>query len=154
MAPINRITRQDVEHWGLFTNHGRNLLDYYQEIATKSAVYPGQGSALGLLYCALKLNGEAGELAEHVGKAMRDDALMFSVNAHSGEHGPNNLCATGQLTPERYALIVKEVGDQLWYLSSICNELGIRLSDAAGGNLAKLCDRGERDVLQGSGDER
>ena len=42
----------------------------------------------------------------------------------------------------------------LWYLSAICNELGIKLSNAAIGNLTKLSDRQVRDVLRGSGDER
>jgi len=43
-------------------------MDEYQIIASGSAIYPGRGTPLGLAYCALKLNGEAGELAEHVGQ--------------------------------------------------------------------------------------
>ena len=132
-GPINQITVYDLESFGL-----KPTLNNYQSIATKCAIYPGQGTPLGLAYCALKLNGEAGELAEHVGKAMRDDDLMRAE----------------MLTLERKALIVKEVGDVLWYLSAICNELGIIFSEAAETNLEKLQSRGERGKLQGSGDDR
>lgn len=140
MAPINRITSDDVKAFA-----ERPTLSAYQRAATKSAFYQGQGTALGLLSAALKLNGESGEIAEHVGKAMRDDALITSKGAD---------VTLGHLTKERHALIVKEVGDVLWYLSAICNELGVDLADAAYTNLCKLCDRGERDALQGSGDDR
>jgi NTP pyrophosphatase (non-canonical NTP hydrolase) len=58
------------------------------------------------------------------------------------------------MTDERRALIIKEIGDVLWYLSAACNELNISLSEAALTNLEKLCDRSERDALRGSGDER
>lgn len=113
-------------------------LDEYQRIATGTAIYPGQSTALGLAYVGLKMNGEAGEFAEHIGKAMRDDAFM----------------ETGVLTPERRALIIKELGDVLWYVSAGCRELGISLSEAATGNLVKLTDRQKRGTLRGSGDSR
>jgi len=140
---INRITREDVENFK-YRSHG---LDQYQHIATKSAIYPGQGTSLGLTYVALKMNGEAGEFAEHVGKAMRDDGLIKRIGMHTYEDGKS-------LTPERKTLLIKEIGDNLWYLSAACNELGISLSEAATVNLEKLCDRSERDALQGSGDNR
>ncbi len=143
--PINRITEDDLNSFGM-----NPWMDRYQMIATKSAIYPGQGTSLGLVYCALKLNGEAGELAEHVGKAMRDDGMLPVVQADGMlVVGLNNL-----LLSERHALLVKEVGDVLWYLSAICNELRISLADAAAANLAKLKDRTDRDALRGSGDER
>jgi NTP pyrophosphatase (non-canonical NTP hydrolase) len=138
---MNKITRDDVNDFQLLCdlddNEGGNALDAYQELATQSSFYPGNGSALGLAYVGLKLNGEAGEFAEHVGKAMRDDGF--------GEK---------ELTPERKTLIINEIGDVLWYLSAACNELGIDLSEAAYANLDKLCSRTERGVLKGSGDER
>lgn len=61
---MNRITAQDIEE---FADIARDpnmavVLNAYQRIATKSAIYPGQGTPLGLLYVTLKLNGEAGEL--------------------------------------------------------------------------------------------
>jgi NTP pyrophosphatase (non-canonical NTP hydrolase) len=152
---MNKITRNDVNAfkeqaigYADSVDPAGNAIDHYQRIATKSAIYPGQGTPLGLAYVALKLNGEAGELAEHVGKAMRDDGLIKPLL---------DAPATFQgyaLGDERRALIIKEIGDQLWYLAAACNELGISLSDAALGNLEKLCDRAERGTLRGSGDER
>lgn len=38
-------------------------LNEYQSRTQDTAVYPGQGSPMGLIYCALKMNGEAGESA-------------------------------------------------------------------------------------------
>ena len=137
----------------------RNALNMYQTLATGTAVYPGQGTALGLVYVALKGAGEAGEFAEHVGKAMRDDGLM-PIDVHESDHegvgtvaNVNLLPGTG-LTDERKALLIKEVGDELWYLAAKCNELDITLAEAALINVRKLKDRQERGVLRGSGDKR
>lgn len=133
MTAINRLTVYDLEEFGT-----KPSMNNYQLIATKSAIYPGRETPLGLAYCALKLNGEAGELAEHVGKAMRDDNFML----------------VQELTAERRLSLIKEVGDVLWYVAAICNELNITLAEAAETNLEKLFDRGERGKLQGSGDNR
>lgn len=155
MTAVNKITREDVEDFSDACKYGHphfsgSTLDLYQQIATKSAIYPGQGTPLGLAYVALKLNGEAGEFAEHVGKAMRDEDLVPIV--HEGDNAYS--LEFYELTPERRDLIIKEIGDVLWYLSAACNELGISLSEAAAINLEKLCDRAERNALRGSGDNR
>lgn len=159
------ITQDDIE---IFRRDMENMqggadMDAYQRIATKSAIYPGQGTPLGLIYVALKLNGEAGELAEHVGKAMRDDGLISplfddestirSVTRASGKVDVLSV-ANYPMTDARRAAIVKELGDVLWYVSAAANELGLSLSDVALANLTKLADRSERDALRGSGDDR
>lgn len=132
-----------------------NTLDDYQRIASGSAIYPGAGSILGLAYCALKLNGEAGELAEHVGKAMRDDGVINArVNAPDDlgyRKGEVVLCP---LNPIKRELIVKECGDVLWYVAAIARELNMSLSEIAAENLNKLADRQSRGKLGGSGDNR
>lgn len=126
-------------------------LDEYQDIATGTAVYPGQDTPIGLIYTALKMNGEAGEFAEHVGKAMRDDRFGTKFQVSSAGFIEE---ITVELTSERRSLLIKEIGDVLWYLSAACNELGISLSQAANENLKKLYDRKHRGVLSGSGDTR
>lgn len=145
---INRITQDDINTFEVCLEEQTkvNSLDEYQRIATKTAIYPGAGTPLGLIYVALKGAGEAGEFAEHTGKAMRDDGLVDDFNVHAS----NNR----ELTPERRDSLIKEVGDQLWYLSAKCNELGIKLSEAALINLQKLQSRSERGKLTGSGDNR
>lgn len=114
-------------------------LNEYQQAAMQTAIYPGKYTPLGLMYAALKMNGEAGEFAEHVGKAIRDEGLMTR---------------TDLLTGSRHELLVKEVGDVLWYLAAACQELGITLDYAATVNLNKLAARKENGTLQGSGDNR
>lgn len=142
---INKITDEDILNLQeVIENQGSlNALDQYQHLATKTAIYPGRNAPFGLAYVGLKLNGEAGEFAEHVGKAFRDDEL--GKYFYEGQK---------PLTPERHTALIKEVGDILWYLSAACNELGISLSEVAIQNLKKLCDRTNRGKLSGSGDNR
>jgi NTP pyrophosphatase (non-canonical NTP hydrolase) len=104
----------------------------YQRLSRRTAVYPDAGA--NLAYPALGLCGEAGEAAEKVKKAMRDDG--------------------GQLTPQRQVALAGELGDVLWYVAQLATEAGLDLGEIADGNLAKLLSRQERNVLQGSGDNR
>lgn len=120
----------------------------YEEKAVSTAIYPGQGGPLGLMYVALKMNGEAGEFAEHVGKAIRDDGLVTDP----GQLG--KVIRGNGLTEERQQSMVKEVGDVLWYLAAAARELGTSLSDIAEANIAKLAKRKAEGKLGGSGDDR
>lgn len=133
---INVITEADVMNF----HHNRSM-DNYQHIAGKSAIYPGSvgNTNMGLVYVTLKCCGEAGEFAEHLGKAMRDDSFMDTEE---------------ELTEARKEALIKEIGDELWYLARKCTHLGITLSDAAMENLQKLQSRSMRDKLRGSGDNR
>lgn len=151
---INKITDADVAVFmTLVKNPDRpNALDEYQYIATKTAIYPGRGTPLGLMYVALKGAGEAGEFAEHVGKAMRDDGLISEP--YTREFDDKTQIEFKDLTPDRKEKLIKEIGDQLWYLSAKSNELGIKLSEAALINLQKLNGRSKAGTLGGSGDDR
>lgn len=105
----------------------------YQDRTADTAVYPGQGSVLGLYYVGLGL-GEAGEVQGKIKKILRDDDSV--------------------LTEDKVKEIGKELGDALWYVAQTATELGLSLNDIAAGNLEKLADRRERGVIQGSGDNR
>lgn len=109
----------------------------YEEQALSTAIYPGKGTSLGVMYVSLKMNGEAGEFAEHVGKAIRDDG--YGVN---------------ELTSERRELLIKEIGDVLWYLNAAAVELGTSLEQVAETNVAKLAKRKQENKIKGSGDNR
>ena len=87
-----------------------------------------------LVYPALKLAGEAGEVAEKIGKIYRD----------------NN----GELNRDSIHALVLEMGDVLWYLAELATYLGVDLSQVAACNLQKLADRAARNKIQGSGDDR
>lgn len=88
---------------------------------------------VALSYDGLGL-GEAGEVQGKIKKIIRDSG--------------------GVITPEATEEIKKELGDVLWYIASMCDNLEITLKDVASGNIEKLRDRNKRGVLEGSGDNR
>lgn len=106
-------------------------LSEYQKLSRRTAEYPRQA---WLAYPALGLAGEAGEVAEHAKKAIRDDG--------------------GQVSEQRRQAMAKELGDVLWYVAQIATELGLDLDAIAQGNIDKLLSRQQRGVLSGSGDDR
>ena len=104
-------------------------LNEYQERAEVTAIYPNEYS---IVYPALGLAGEAGEVADKVKKILRD--------------GKSHLFYEED--------IAKELGDVLWYVAILARDLGYSLEEVAEMNLDKLIDRKIRDALQGSGDNR
>ena len=101
-------------------------LNEYQRKAVSFAIYPDTHK---VLYPALGLCGEAGEVAEKVKKQVRDGVF------------------------KRYE-VAKELGDVLWYLSNIANDIGYSLKEVANINVDKLTGRKSRNVIKGSGDNR
>lgn len=113
----------------------------YAEAAKKTAVYPKMridgdpdSEPTGLIYAAMGLAGEAGEVAEQVKKFMRDDGC--------------------KPTEARRQKLLLELGDVLWYVAAVANEIDATLDDVADMNIRKLASRQERGVLGGSGDDR
>jgi len=105
----------------------------YQFRAGKTAKYPNNPT-LGVIYTALGLASEAGEVAGKVKKMIRDDSM--------------------ELTHDRKDQILDELGDVLWYCAMLATELNASLGEVAIRNLRKLEDRNNRGVIQGSGDKR
>lgn len=103
----------------------------YQDAARSTAVYP---DGARVVYPALGLASEAGEVAGKIKKAIRDKG--------------SNLDATTR------AAIADELGDVLWYVSVLAGDLGYTLEQVAAANLTKLADRKVRDVIRGDGDNR
>ena len=101
-------------------------MDDYQRQAVSFAVYPATHK---VLYPTLGLCGEAGEVAEKVKKQVRDNKFSRHETA-------------------------QELGDVLWYLTNLANDLGYSLAEIAYNNIDKLESRKERGVIQGSGDNR
>lgn len=60
----------------------------------------------------------------------------------------------GVIDEERKREIVKELGDVLWFVSELSNNLDISLAEVAQKDLDKLASRKERGVIHGSGDNR
>lgn len=146
---INVIDEFDITNLEMY-----GYLNDYQKSATKSAIYPGVGTMMGLSYVLHKLAGEAGEANEHFGKAQRDDGLFDLIFTRMAEDGAVFELKEFRMTEERRLAILKEAGDILWYLSALCNELDSTLQKVAVMNLRKLRDRQLRNVQRGSGDVR
>ena len=106
-------------------------LDMYQQVAKQTAIYPREQA---IIYPTLGLTGEAGEVANKVKKIIRDDGNKINEG----------------LVQE----ISAEIGDCLWYISVLADDIGIKLSDIANANLIKLANRKEKGTIHGSGDKR
>ena len=97
----------------------------YQKLARSTSVYPKEYK---VIYPALGLCGEAGEVAEKVKKYIRDGTPMLGVGL--------------------------ELGDVLWYISALADGLGVTLEEVAQANVDKLQSRKARDKIKGDGDNR
>lgn len=119
---------------GLLT-HRRNMKTFneYIDFVKSMKVYPEK---MRVVYPALGLAGEAGEIAEKVKKWVRDEDF---------ENG---------MSVGRREAILSELGDPLWYITSLADDLGFTLQDVVDANVEKLSSRKERGVLKGSGDNR
>ena len=106
----------------------------YQRLAATTAMYPGRTAKAPALYPALGLAGEAGEVCEQFKKALRDDGGAFD--------------------DRRRLALKKELGDVLWYVAALCDELDLTMEEVAAQNVAKLQDRKARGVITGDGDDR
>lgn len=103
----------------------------YQDKIKITAKYPAN---VRVLYPALGLAGETGEVCEKIKKVYRDNNGVF--------------------TNDKVEEIKKEMGDVLWYLQALCNDLGINFQDVAEKNVEKLLSRLDRGVINGNGDNR
>ena len=101
----------------------------YQKECLKTSIYPEE---VGIVYPALGLAGEAGEVADKVKKILRD----------------------GVDSPEYREQIMLELGDVLWYTAVLAHDLGYNLETVARHNVEKLKARQQRGTLHGSGDDR
>jgi len=108
----------------------------YQKFTCSTKIYPPKE---GIPYNVFGLAGETGELCEKVKKLIRDKKKKLTKKALSKE--------------ERLGL-VKEIGDILWYCSTLADELGYELEEVIKINVKKLTSRKKRNKLKGSGDNR
>ena len=106
--------------------------DEYQTKSRKTAKYPAIGHPV--IYPALGLVNEAGEVAGKIKKVFRDKE--------------------GQISAETREALKAELGDVLWYIAQVATELKISLDEIAESNIAKLYDRLERGKIRGDGDYR
>ena len=101
----------------------------YQRSAATTAIYTDK-----VVYPALGLVGEAGEVANKVKKVLRDKDGVF--------------------TSEDRDAIAKEIGDVLWYCAALATDLELTLGYIASQNELKLSKRKASGTISGSGDDR
>jgi len=104
-------------------------INNYQMQAREFAIYPER---MKIVYPALGLAGEAGEVADKVKKIYRD--------------GRDDERFKGE--------IAKEIGDVLWYCAALADDLGFTLQQIAEMNIYKLKSRMAQGKIQGDGDNR
>jgi len=126
---MSHVSDGDLEAWDYYSevySKKQMGLNEYQTAAAKTAIYKAEHS---VLYPALGLAGEAGEVANKVKKMLRDGDF------------------------DRQA-IAAEIGDVLWYIAALSRDLNIDMHDLAMSNLEKLYGRKVRGTIKGSGDKR
>jgi NTP pyrophosphatase (non-canonical NTP hydrolase) len=106
----------------------------YVDFTRTTAIYPTGNCNEAIIYLTLGLASEAGEVAGVLKKCLRDD--------HN------------DITPEVLSKLEKELGDVMWYIARITDELGLDLNDILELNKTKLTSRLNRNKLTGEGDDR
>lgn len=90
----------------------------YQQAAARTLIdgpgFPISDNDMMIIWAAIGLNGEAGEVAEIVKKGILH------------QHGIDKI------------RLSKEIGDCLWYLAALCTKLNIQMSDVMQDNIDKL----------------
>lgn len=109
-------------------------LNEYQKKAVVTALYDQKHK---IVYPALGLGNEAGEVLGKIKKWMRGDDGV-----------------EGAISEERKEAIKGELGDVLWYLAALARDLDLNLGDIAEANIQKLQSRQERGAIKGDGDKR
>jgi len=107
----------------------------YQADAAATMIYKWK-----VIYPALGLASEAGEVCDKIKKMIRDQNIKFD--------------GSEKLTDSQRADIIFELGDVLWYVAALSRDLGVSLNELAHMNIEKLKMRQERNKLSGSGDNR
>ena len=105
----------------------------YQKKARETAIYKDQHK---IFYPALGLGEETGEVLGKVKKWLRGD---------DGE---------GVMSYERKQALKEELGDVLWYLAILAEDLGLTFEEVAKTNVEKLQSRKARNAIKGDGDVR
>lgn len=105
--------------------------DSYQKFVSSSVIY---AKKYKILYPCLGLAGESGETLDKIKKIYRDKKGKFSE--------------------KDIEEITKELGDTLFYLTCIANDLNISLKKIAEINRDKGLSRLKRNKIGGSGDNR
>lgn len=107
--------------------------DEYQQQALTTAIY-NPDPLMDKTIWAMGVAGEAGEVVEKWKKIV--------------------AYKEGVVSDEDKAELGKELGDVVWYIAVLAQQLGLSFDDIMQQNLAKLKSRKARGVVKGAGDNR
>jgi NTP pyrophosphatase (non-canonical NTP hydrolase) len=131
----------------------------YQEFAKETDMYPvtdvSEEKRVWLVeYRTLCINGEVGELSEKMLSLLLNTIGLSTAGGKLANKVKKIRRDYGIVTEEVRAAIVHEIGDILWYLSTLCTIIDEDLSEVARLNIKVLSSRKERGVIKGKGDNR
>lgn len=112
---------------------GKQAVNIYQDQVRKNLSMIKAGSLV--VDPALALCAEAGEVAGKIYKNMRD-MQSYVPGMESGKE------------------LIKELGDCLFYITAMAQDLGYDLQDVIDINYEKILKRAETDTISGDGDNR
>jgi NTP pyrophosphatase (non-canonical NTP hydrolase) len=87
----------------------------YQTFVNETAIFKAN---LGIIYCALKLTGECGEVS---------DKIQHRIVTWHGAF--NDDFFRNVLAPDSRHQVVLELGDVLWYTTALASQLGFNIGD-------------------------
>lgn len=115
------------------------LQEYEQGVARLTAQQsPDEVEPDDIVFTALGLAGEAGEVAEKVKKLWRNKGKTKG----------------SELDPDEVKALESELGDCQWYIAATARRIGSSLTRIMQNNLAKVTDRTARGVVRSEGDNR
>jgi len=126
-------------------------LDEYQRYVTFTTSPNDYPDEYKKLYPLLGLFGEAGEYSEKI-----LTAVCMLINGSQINEQLKKILRDkkGNFDQDTVLLIIKELGDQLWYIAKAAEDLGYSLNEVAIINLNKAIKRQENNKVLGDGDDR
>lgn len=130
-------------------------LNEYQKAAMSTRL----PSSDNFSYMMFGLVEEVGELAGKISKGIRKGISSIGLDSEvANQVSPDEVKANDiyflDAAENQRDSIKKELGDVMWMVAGITDELGWSLEEICRENLSKLADRKERGVIDGDGDNR
>lgn len=130
-------------------------LNEYQKAAMSTRL----PSSDNFSYMMFGLVEEVGELAGKISKGIRKGISSIGLDSEvANQVSPDEVKANDiyflDAAENQRDTIKKELGDVMWMVAGITDELGWSLEEICRENLRKLADRKERGVIDGDGDNR
>lgn len=125
----------------------------YHRLTRKLRIEENPEDLLSVITTLLQKGSESGEVLGKVAKSIRDNRDQWAALTDESM-GPIDRPIFDFIDHTIRDAVIKELGDDLFYISEMCNHLGITLFDLMIDNIEKLASRDQRGTLGGSGDDR